>query len=164
VAHYNQLIASVKNKARVLFSAGCALIQQHFDHCVCGNMQVIVDRQGGRTFYRSRLQKMFPHMHMTVLTENATTSSYELQAGRRRMRIHFVVGADGRFLPVSLASMLSKYVRELCVGCMNTYFRKHDAELRPTAGYWQDGLRFIKDLQSRAIDIHRHKDQLVRNR
>ncbi len=164
VAHYNQLVESVRNKADILFSTGCALIQYHWDHCPCEKMQVIVDRQGGRTFYRGSLQKMFPHMQMTVLAEDANTSSYELQAGGRCMRIHYVVGADGRFLPVALASMVSKYVRELCMGCLNAYFRKQDGELRPTGGYWQDGQRFIKELQSRALDVNIDRRQLVRSR
>jgi len=80
------------------------------------------------------------------------------------MRLHFVVGADERFLPVSLASMVSKYMRELLVHNINRYFAGFNADLRPTAGYWKDGLRFIEDLKTNIPQLQVDMDQLVRCR
>ncbi|MHC4185334.1 MAG: hypothetical protein ACYSR4_05310, partial [Planctomycetota bacterium] len=76
----------------------------------------------------------------------------------------FVVRADERFLPVSLASMVSKYLRELLVASMNRYFAGFHAELRPTAGYWKDGLRFIEDLKRNVPNIRFDSNQLIRCR
>ena len=44
------------------------------------------------------------------------------------VRLSFEVGADDLYLPVSLASMVSKYLRELLMDCMNEYFVGMNAE------------------------------------
>ncbi len=60
--------------------------------------------------------------------------------------------------------MVSKYVRELLMDRMNLYFAKMDAGLRPTAGYWQDGQRFIEDLRMRLPDMRIDRERLIRCR
>jgi hypothetical protein len=80
------------------------------------------------------------------------------------MHLHFIVGADMKFLPVSLASMVSKFVRELLIENINGYFLSRCSDLKPTAGYWKDGLRFIKDLKNNAPRLKVNMQQLVRCR
>jgi ribonuclease HII len=164
VAYYNRMVAAVKNKAEVLFSATAQLIKHAYDNSGADELQVVVDRQGGRVHYRRNLQRMFPDMELRILCENAKTSSYEFKAAKRRMRLHFVVGADARFLPVALASMVSKYLRELLVAHINRYFNGLHAGLRPTAGYWKDGMRFIEDLRNKLPHIEFDAGQLIRCR
>jgi ribonuclease HII len=81
------------------------------------------------------------------MQEDQNDSSYELSGNGRIVRVSFIVKADDHFLPVSLASMVSKYLRELLMDGLNRYFAQMHPGLRPTAGYWKDGLRFIKDLR-----------------
>jgi ribonuclease HII len=164
VAYYNKMVAAVKNKANVLFSATCSLIKSAYDNFEGDDLQIVVDRQGGRVHYRKNLQRMFGDMELKILRESPATSSYELQAGSKAMRVHFVVGADGRFLPVSLASMVSKYLRELLVGSINRYFAGFSGDLKPTAGYWKDGLRFIEDIQTSLPQVQFDNNQLIRSR
>jgi len=164
VAYYNKMVANVKNKARVLFTATSQLIKNAFDNFAGDDLQIIVDRQGGRVRYRRNLQRMFPDMELKILKETAANSSYELQANGKQMRLHFTVGADDRFLPVSLASMVSKYLRELLVYNINRYFVGLHAELKPTAGYWKDGLRFIEDLKKNIPHVQVDTNQLIRCR
>jgi len=164
VAYYNRMVASVKNKANVLFTATSLLIKRAYDNFAADDLQIIVDRQGGRIRYRKNLQRMFPEMELRILRESPTASSYDLQADGKRMRLHFVVGADGRFLPVSLASMVSKYLRELLVAHINRYFAGFGTDLRPTAGYWKDGLRFIEEIRTNLPDVPFNGDQLIRCR
>ncbi|MBC8481514.1 MAG: hypothetical protein H8D47_02470 [Planctomycetes bacterium] len=164
VAHYNQLIDSVKNKAAVLFSETAQLIKQAYDTSPDNNIQIIVDRQGGRTHYRKKLQTIFPNLDMAILKESQATSSYELSSKTKTMKIHFTVKADDRFLPVSLASMQSKYIRELLVANINRYFLSFHPNLKPTAGYWTDGLRFIEDIKKHLPDVEYQKNQLIRSR
>lgn len=164
VGHYNKMVGSVKNKARVLFTATSQLIKKAFDKFGADELQIIVDRQGGRVHYRVHLQRMFEGMELKILSESPTASSYELQSDGKKMRLHFVVGADERFLPVSLASMVSKYLRELLVANINDYFTSFHRDLRPTAGYWKDGLRFIRDLKEHIPHVHYDDKQLVRCR
>lgn len=164
VAHYNMMVGSVKNKASVLFTATAGLIDRAFRRLGEEDLQIVVDRQGGRVHYRKVLRKMFEDLELTILGESPSLSSYELVGRGRRMRIHFAVGADERFLPVSLGSMVSKYVRELLVGRINSYFRGFDGSIRPTAGYWTDGQRFIKELKSNLPDVRVDDNQLIRSR
>jgi ribonuclease HII len=164
VAYYNRMVGSVKNKANVLFTATSRLIKRAFDNFAGDVLQIIVDRQGGRVRYRRILQRMFADMELKIVRESPAISSYELEAGGKVMRLHFVVGADERFLPVSLASMVSKYLRELLVYNINRYFAGHCAELKPTAGYWKDGLRFIEDLKTNLPHVQYDSNQLIRSR
>ncbi len=164
VGHYNKMVGSVRNKARVLFTATSRLIKSAFDEFGDDELQIVVDRQGGRVRYRSNLQRMFEGMELKILSESPAASSYELGADGKKMRLHFVVGADERYLPVSLASMLSKYLRELLVANINRYFAGFHTDLKPTAGYWKDGLRFIEDLKTNIPHVEYDREQLVRCR
>jgi ribonuclease HII len=158
------MVAAVKNKANVLFTATSSLIKRAYDNFAGDDLQIMVDRQGGRVHYRKNLQRMFGDMELRILRESPAFSSYELHADGRRMRLHFVVGADKQFLPVSLASMVSKYLRELLIGNINRYFAGFSAELRPTAGYWKDGLRFIEEIKTNLPHVQFNSEQLIRSR
>jgi ribonuclease HII len=164
VAYYNKMVKAVKNKASVLFTAITELVKKAYENCDDELIQIIVDRQGGRMHYRTNLQMMFPEMELRILKENQNLSSYELKSQRRTMRVHFAVGGDQRYLPVSLASMVSKYLRELLIGCMNRYFTSFCADLKPTAGYWEDGLRFVEELRKNLPHIQFDSEQLIRSR
>jgi len=164
VAYYNKMMVSVKNKANVLFTATSGLIKCAFDNFGGDDLQIIIDRQGGRIHYRKNLQRTFGGLELKILSESATASSYELWDDGKRVRLHFVVGAEQRFLPAALASMVSKYLRELLVDNINRYFTRFHAELRPTAGYWKDGLRFIEDLKTNTPHIQYDRNQLIRCR
>ena len=164
VAYYNKMVAAVKNKASVLFTATSQLIQVALDNFVGEDLHIIVDRQGGRMHYRKNLQRMFPDMSLRIIRESPEVSSYELNTDDRAMRVHFIVSADEQYLSVSLASMVSKYLRELLIGSINFYFAGFSPDLKPTAGYWEDGLRFIEDLKTNLPHIQFNQNQLIRCR
>lgn len=165
VGFYNRQVEIVRNKAAVLFTEVCTLIQQSFDELPAGQtLQVVVDRQGGRSGYRPVLQRMFPEMELAIVREDDTLSSYELSGRGKTLRIHFPVGAELKCLPVALASMLSKYVREVLNESMNRFFCNECRDLRPTAGYWQDGQRFIRDLKAGRPDFPWKSELLIRSR
>lgn len=164
VEQYNDMVAAVKNKSICLFSITSRLIQSAWDCCDDKLLHVIIDRQGGRSHYRRNLQLMFDSFDLAILKETNTTSSYELSKNNRKMIIHFVVAADSKFLPASLASMVSKFLRELMVDNINRYFTSFNPALKPTAGYWTDGLRFIKDLKTLIPHVPYDSNQLIRSR
>ena len=66
-------------------------------------------------------------MELAIVQEGDECSVYEMRNGTRTVRLTFEVEADDRYLPVSLASMISKYIRELLMDRMNLYFAKLDA-------------------------------------
>ncbi|MFC1737925.1 hypothetical protein ACFL1G_02615 [Planctomycetota bacterium] len=162
VWRYNRMVSVVKNKSTVLFTATCRLIKHAFDNFAADGLHIIVDRMSGRVHYRRILQRMFPDMQLKIMCERQTKSSYELKTDGKSMHLHFIVKADEKILPTSLASMVSKFLRELLMENINRYFAHHCADIRPTAGYWKDGLRFIEDLQNNGADSHINMEQLVR--
>ncbi len=172
VGYYNKMVKVVKNKASVSFTAVCGLINDIFAKtCELDGetLQVIVDRQGGRSRYQRVLARMFPEMEIAIIKEDNSISSYELCSGDRRMRIHFPIKADDNFMVVALASMASKYLREVLMESLNRYFidlykSGDNGELKPTAGYWTDGLRFIKDIESNIGQLGTERAKLVRSR
>jgi len=164
VAYYNKLVGAVKNKASVLFTATSQLIQMAYDNFAGEDLHIIIDRQGGRMHYRKNLQRMFPDMSLSIICESPVVSSYDLKTDNGAMRVHFVVSADQQYLPVSLASMVSKYLREVLIGCINRYFTGFSPDIKPTAGYWEDGLRFIEDLKTNLPHIRFSQNQLIRCR
>ncbi|HML74672.1 MAG TPA: hypothetical protein PKB02_09270 [Anaerohalosphaeraceae bacterium] len=163
---YNERIDKIKNKSRVLFIEICSLIHEAFHHYADndGPMQFLIDRQGGRMQYHQELLRMFPGMELTILGESETLSSYEMSTGSKKMRLHFSVEADSKFLPVALASMTSKLIRELLVEELNRYFAKSCPSLKPTAGYWQDGQRYIADLMKNNLLSSLNTDLLIRHK
>ena len=164
VAHYNRMVTTVNNKAKVLFTAVAELMQSAVTEFKDDNLEIIIDRQGGRSHYRRELQLMFGGSDLRIVREDQQASSYEMRMPNRRVRVHFIVGADSRFLPVSLASMVCKYLREVLMDNINRYFTALSSSVRPTAGYWQDGLRFIADIKTHIPQLKFDSNQLVRCR
>ena len=165
VGRFNHMVAQANNKAIVLFSVVAALIDEAFRHYGRENLQIVVDKQSGRTHYRRLLQTMFGHLDMKILKEEDTISSYRLSGPAGAMRIHFLEKGDARQLPIALASMTSKYVRELFMEILNAYFKKLCPDITPTAGYYKDGRRFLADLRQHDLPTDRLRpDLLVRQR
>jgi len=143
----------------------CSLIGQAFEQNAtdADPMQVIVDRQGGRINYQQELLRMFPGFSLSVIRQDEKMSSYEMSRLGRIMRIHFCIKADPKYLSVALASMVSKYLREVMMESLNRHFCNLCTDLKPTAGYWQDGQRFVKDLSTMLGDHQFDTEKLVRN-
>ena len=68
----------------------------------------------------------------TVESQTRTSSSYRI-AGLGR--VTFEVDADSNHLPVGLASMVGKYVRELQMERQNRYYLQFDPSLKRVSGY-----------------------------
>ena len=164
VAHYNRMVTAVDNKAKVLFTAVAELMQSAIRDFSGDDLDIVVDRQGGRSHYQRQLQLMFGESQLRIIHEDQDRSSYEMRTNDRKIRVHFVVGADSKFLLVSLASMACKYLREVLVENINNYFLSFNPAIKPTAGYWQDGLRFIEDIKTHIPNVKYDANQLIRCR
>ncbi len=164
VAYYNAMVNKVRNKAQVLFIAVTELVQSILDGFPDDEIRILVDRQGGRARYRENLLRSFTGVDLKIIQEGEQGSIYEMRLGRRLVRLSFETGADERYLPVSLASMAGKYLRELLMACMNDHFVAMDPSLRPTAGYWKDGTRFVEELHKRLPELKMDARRLIRCR
>jgi hypothetical protein len=65
---------------------------------------------------------------------------------------------------VALASMLSKYLRESLMRRFNAFWAGHMPEVAPTAGYYNDGTRFLRDIDSKRRQLGIADEELIRSR
>jgi hypothetical protein len=97
------------------------------------------DRHGGRKSYAALVGRHFAAPLVRTLVETAASSAYEIPAAE--VRVEFTVGGEAR-VPVALASMTAKYVRELAMAAFNAHWTTLEPGLRPTAGYPVDARRW----------------------
>ncbi len=162
--HYNRLVGGTRNKAVVLLGLTLRLIQRIGDAHRGGVIRFFVDKQGARDRYGAVLMRSFSQGRLRVIHEDNERSEYELIGPRSEWRISFHESGEARHLPVALASCVSKYVRELFMSCFNEFWSGHVPGLAGTAGYYQDGLRFLKDIAPRMEEMGIDQARLVRAR
>lgn len=149
---YNGILERLENKATLLFGRAALLMQELWRRFGDEGICLTVDRQGGRKFYGGLLDIAFPHAHMDVLLESDESSIYRLRQHQREMLVRFKVRADTEDTTVALSSMWAKYTRELFMELFNGYWLERAGGVARTAGYWEDGERFLAQLvASRAM-------------
>jgi len=161
---YNRLVNGTRNKATVLMTLALRLIDQITREAPNENVTVFVDRLGGRTHYREALQMSFPESELFVLAESAERSAYRLNGRSRYVRIEFRPEGESRHFATALASIYSKYVRELFMRIFNAYWCGHDGNLKPTAGYYSDAQRWLVDARPLIERLGINRELLVRTR
>jgi hypothetical protein len=134
------------NKAQAVLAKVAPLLVRAAALAPEQDLEIHVDRLGGRKFYGPLLQSTFPLRALTVLEETEHCSRYALRDGRRTIGVSFEVEGDGRHLEIALASIVAKYVRELFVGRLNRHFAPRRPGVRATAGYPQDAKRWLDEL------------------
>ncbi len=143
----NTMFEATRNKSAASFS----VVAQHIDTLLRNyseqDLVIYCDRQGGRTHYGSVLMQMFPDWSLAVVNEASEQSEYRLSLGNRSARMIFAEKCEEQSISVAIASMLSKYCREALMHRFNRWWKRHEPTLVPTAGYWTDGLRFLKEIE-----------------
>jgi len=154
-ATFNRGIDRYGNKAEVNFRATARLIDRIWRAHAADHPRIVVDRHGGRTRYGDALAAALPGAAVDVIAETVTVSRYLLRREGSAATVSFAVDGDGRFLPVALASMTAKYVRELLMGRINRFFQDHLPQLKATAGYYGDARRYLTEIKPvmRALDL-----------
>lgn len=160
--HYNKMVGATHNKAVVLFGLTVRLIQRVAEHVGPFPLGIWIDRQGGRTNYLRPLMTAFADAQFEVLEQSDARSGYRLTRPSATWVVRFVQGGEEHHLPVALASLFSKYTRELMMTCFNAYWASHVDDLQPTAGYYQDGQRFLADIAEACDRLKIDRGQLVR--
>lgn len=144
-ARLNRLLAHHGSKAEVVFTLVARLLERVL--AAPGGATVHVDRLGGRRHYLAHLQRLQAVSRVWTLAEERSRSSYRVETPRGASEIHFEVGGDRNRLPVALASMVSKYLRELAMTLFNRFWCERVPGLHPTAGYPADGARFLAAIE-----------------
>lgn len=143
---FNRRVAQTRNKATVLLEAVLRRIQWAAERAGEQDLHIWVDRLGGRVDYRAVLMRAFPERHLHVLETQDERSRYRLATQSSDWHVEFAVEGEQRHLPIALASMLAKYVRELLMERFNSFWVGLAPQVRPTAGYYTDAQRFLAEL------------------
>lgn len=147
VEEFNTLIAQTDNKSDTHFAAYADVLAELFDAIGDRQAHVVADRCGGRWHYGRILSRRWPQARIQVVSEHEARSEYLVAMAAQAIRLTFAEKAEDRSFPTALASCLAKYVREVMVRRMNEWFQARHPDLRPTAGYYTDGKRFLDDVR-----------------
>jgi hypothetical protein len=146
---YNRLVQAANNKATMLLDVTCRLLMHLWQTAGRQALRIYVDHQGGRVHYLPTLLRLFEGCRAKVLAEDRDLSAYRLSDGEKVAELYFLPQAERHHLTTALASMLSKYLRELFMGMFNAYWAAQVPDIAPTAGYYEDGNRFYRQIQGR---------------
>lgn len=145
-ARFNDRVRQTRNKGAVLIEQVLDLITRIVRRAGDEPVHIHVDRLGGRANYRDMLSQALPAHELTELEISEGVSAYRLCRGGQVCQIAFATESDQRHLPVALASMVAKYLREALMRHFNAWWHAHTPEIRPTAGYYTDAQRFLEDI------------------
>ncbi len=134
------------NKSGTLSAVTLALLAEVLTDCQGEEVLIVCDKHGGRNSYGPLLQKQFPEPWIEVHRETLAESVYRWGPSEARIEARFCARGES-FLPTALASMTSKYLRELAMRAFNDFWCSRVSDLAPTAGYPLDARRFRRAIQ-----------------
>jgi hypothetical protein len=144
---FNSLVDAAGTKGAVLGHAITQLLR-HLHNNLPGKdgLAFVVDKHGGRNTYAALLQHALGGA-VIVRREGMACSDYEVLGLGREVRLSFRPRAEAECFCVALASMASKYLRELLMREFNRFWQQHVPDVKPTAGYPGDAARFLEAIR-----------------
>lgn len=145
---FNQQLLKQGGKGRLLSISSMELVREVLELLPLragDELEIYCDRHGGRQRYHELLSEIFPEYFFWIDKESPQESIYSTKQGDIAIRIRFTVGGDSH-PPTALASMLAKWLREICMTRLNRFWRDRFPEVKPTAGYPVDAKRFVEEL------------------
>jgi ribonuclease HII len=158
-ARFNQIVSDERSKAQATLWALGQHIRAVARQWGGQHAWVVCDRLGGRTAYADSLRRELPGLDVDTVEESPHRSVYRVHhpAGGPPMVVTFRTAGEKAQLPVALASMTAKYVRELAMARFNRHWSARMPELKPTAGYVQDARRWLEDARPLLTDDDRRR-------
>ncbi len=139
----NRLFTQELNKSEVTLLQIGKLIQNIITTFNNHAIMIKIDKQGGRDYYAPFLSQLLDGAWIETIREGAASSLYKISD---KITVEFLPKADQNEFSVALASIFSKFLREIFMDSFNTYFSQLLPNLRATAGYPQDAKRFYQDI------------------
>ena len=149
---FNGLIETYDNKGAALSHTTLDLIAQVTRPLEHGPISILCDKHGGRNRYGPLLEEHFPDSLIEIHGESRGRSVYQFGPPERRFDIRFQMKGETH-LPAALASMASKYLRELAMRALNAFWCAEVPNLTPTAGYPQDAKRFKAEIAEKQAEL-----------
>jgi len=145
---FNGGIRRLRNKADFLWEVSGGLIKYCVDKYSSGNTVIVrAGKQGGRNYYLPYMQRLFAGKTVRSVEQGFDNSSYIIKSKPASdATVSFIKDGDSSEFVIALASIFSKYYRELGMFKLNRFFRSHIPSLKPTSGYYTDSRRFIRTI------------------
>jgi hypothetical protein len=147
---FNALVDAAGSKGAVLGHSLGRLLRSALDLPGEDALAFVVDKHGGRNTYAAFIQHSLSGGAVVVRQEGMARSAYEVVGRGREIRLTFQPRAESACFCVALASMASKYLRELFMLEFNAFWQQHIPGLKATAGYPTDAARFLQDVRPAA--------------
>ena len=141
---FNAGVIEYGNKASLLSDSTLRLVAELIEGR-SGQLLIECDKHGGRNYYLAVIAETLTASPVKILVESPAQSAYQWQRGDDQATIRFTAKGENQ-LPVALASMVSKYVREVFMHRWNDFWRAQMPGLKPTKGYPQDAKRFLAEI------------------
>jgi hypothetical protein len=149
---FNSLLDQHESKGAALSSLTLGLVAEMLQPLEKGPISVLCDKHGGRDRYAALLTEHFFDGYVEVRGEGRQLSTYHFGPPERRIEFQFRAKAES-CLPAALASMASKYLRELAMAAFNAFWISHLPDLVPTAGYPDDAKRFRGNIAAKQREL-----------
>ncbi|MCC7418687.1 MAG: hypothetical protein IT428_00255 [Planctomycetaceae bacterium] len=156
---FNRLIDAWGNKSAVLSRITLRLVRSLWNPDDATPCVVLCDKHGGRNRYQELLLEVSNGAMVLTLAESREVSRYRVGSTEFR----FQVGCE-EHLPTALASMVSKYIREVAMRRFNRWWSERLPDIRPTAGYPGDARRFREDIAAHLATLGLAEDDFWRKR
>ncbi len=137
---FNDYLDQYGNKGITLTTLSLSLLSKIWD--TSSPSYIVADKHGGRNRYDEYLSEVIDDEMIFRIEESREKSIYRIG----QTEILFQTKAESH-LPVALASMVCKYLRELSMELFNQYWVEYQPDLKPTKGYPQDARRFIREIK-----------------
>ena len=166
---FNDAVRSGQSKAALTERCFARYLRRCVERWGSGGdrVRIVCDRHGGRTSYSAMIAGALRGTgdEVETLEESGRCSRYAIRraqaaSGTCGVVVQFRPEAEDAHLPVALASMTAKLVRELAMGRFNRYWCARAPELRPTAGYVQDARRWLAE--ARCVVREEEREAMVR--
>ncbi|MBK9384552.1 MAG: hypothetical protein IPN34_07000 [Planctomycetes bacterium] len=163
---FNAALERCQNKADAAWESVGGLVAETLVDPEPQRFEIRIDRQGGRRFYGERFEALLPGWELLRAREVGGRSEYLLRerASEREARIRLEPRAEAASFPVALASLVAKYLRELAMDTFNAWFGRLAPTVRPTAGYPEDGRRWLGEIAPALREREISLEKLVRQR
>jgi hypothetical protein len=145
---WNELLDEYGSKGTALAMLTLNLVRQLLPVPQSEPVRVQCDKLGGRNRYSHLLQSNVSDYVVEIVRESRALSVYRWGPAEQRVEWRFATKGE-RFLPTALASMASKYLRELAMLAFNQFWTSQIPGLKPTAGYPVDAQRFRAEIRGR---------------
>ncbi len=163
---FNAIVDRHDSKAAVLGQGFICLLADLLKDTAHENepVFVFVDKQGGRNTYAAQIQAALTAGLVYPFEESAARSHYRISGLSRDVHLTFQPRADQLWFNVALASMVSKYLRELFMREYNAFWCARVPGLRPTAGYPGDARRYLDAIRDEMQRLKIPEENLWRRR